>query len=155
MGRTVTQFVALLVLPLGLAMMACVTARELLLWPLLGASLSGAAVALGVIAMSDELCKRFLEAGDRERQPHEVGRFLVRLASHHVLAVVGVAGGYTLAGFWAGPSYHQWLCYAGATLGGTLAYAVFLWNLFAAKDAHLAGPVVLTGPALARAEGAR
>ena len=54
MGRTVTQFVALWVLPLGLAMMACVTARELLLWPLLGASLSGAAVALGVIVISDE-----------------------------------------------------------------------------------------------------
>jgi len=151
MGRTVTQFVALGVLPLGLALLAYLTARALLFWPLCGASLSGATVALCVIAMSDGLCKRFLEAGDRGRQPHEVGRFLVRLTSLHTLAVVGVAGGYMLTGFWAGSSYHPWLCYAGATLGGTLAYAAFLWILFAAKDAHLAGPRVLSGAALARA----
>ncbi len=151
MGRTVTQFIALWVLPLGLAVLAYLTARELLSWPLLGASLSGAAVALGVIAMGDERCRRFLGADDRERQPHEVGRFLVRLASLHGLAVVGGAGGYLLAWSWAGPSYHQWLCYAGATLGGSLAYAVFLWILFAAKDPHLAGPRVLSGAELARA----
>ena len=74
MGRTVTQFVALWVLPLGLAVLAYLTARGLLLWPPLGASLSGAAVALCVTAMGDELCPRFLGAGACARQPQQVAR---------------------------------------------------------------------------------
>ena len=152
MGRTITRLVALGVLPLGLAVLAYLTASELLSWPLFGARLWGVAVALLLIGIGNGLCERFLAAGDRKCQPHEVGRFLVRLISLHALAALSMAGGYMFAGrLSVGLLPHQWLCYVSALLGGSLSYLVFLWILFPGKDSHRAGRRMPREDELARA----
>ena len=46
---------------------------------------------------------------------------------------------------------HQWLCYVGALLGGSLSYLVFFWILFPGKDSHRAGRRMLREDELARA----
>jgi hypothetical protein len=152
MGRAITRLVALGVLPLGLAVLAYLTASEFLSWPKLGARLWGSTAWLILLGMDYELSERFLAAGDRKRQPHEVGRFLVRLVSLHALAALSMAGGYMLAGrLSVGLLPHQWLCYVGALLGGSLSYLVFLWILFPGKDSHRAGRRMLREDELARA----
>ena len=125
---------------------------EFLLWPLFEAKLWGAAACFLLAGIGYWLSKRFLEAGDRKPpQPYDVGRFLMRLLSLHTLSTLAAAMAYLLARFWAGPSYNPWPCYGAAALGGSLGYAVFLWILFAAKNPHRVGRLVLSGPALALA----
>ena len=153
MGRTVTQLVALGVLPLGLAMVVYLTARELLLWPLFGARLWGVAVAL----CSSRSAMSFASGSSRQAtgsQPHEVGRFLARLTSLHGVAGLAAAAAYLLtAWFWAGAghSYNQWPCYASAVLAGILGYGIFLWIFFPETDSYRAGRVMLREGELARA----
>ena len=145
MSRTITWFVGIGVLPLGLAWAVYLMARELLSWPLFGARLWGVAVALLLVGIGNELCKRFLAAGDRNRQPHEVGRFLARLTSLHGLAALAAAAAYLLtAWFWADRhSCNQWPCYASAVLAGLLGYGIFLWIFFPETDSYRAGRVML------------
>ena len=144
MSRTITWFVGIGVLPLGLAWAVYLLARELLSWPLLGARLWGVAVAFLLIAIGHELCQRFLEAGDRKRQPHEVGRFLARLTSLHGVAGLAAAAAYLLSHL---------------VLGGTFLPPVALlrergarrdarlwdvrWILFPEPDWYRAGRVLL------------
>ena len=153
MSRTITWFVGIGVLPLGLAWAVYLMARELLSWPLFGARLWGVAVALLLVGIGNELCKRFLAAGDRKRQPHEVGRFLARLTSLHGLAALAAAAAYLLtAWFWADRhSCNQWPCYASAALAGLLGYGIFLWIFFPETDSYRAGRVMLRESELARA----
>ena len=154
MSRTVTQLVALGVLPLGLAMVVYLTARELLLWPLFGARLWGVAVALLLIAIGNELCKRFLAAGDRKRQPHEVGRFLPayfapcgggprRGGGLHAHRLVLGGGGHSLQ--------PVALLRERRSLAGILGYGIFLWIFFPETDSYRAGRVMLRESGLARA----
>lgn len=150
-GSAITQVFAVGVIPFALATLACLTAHEILLWPLFEAKLWGAGTCFLLAGVGYWLSKRFLEAGDRKPEPHEVGRFLMRLLSLHALSTLAATMAYLLARFWTGPFYNPWPCYVAAALGGSLGYAVFLWVWFAAKNPHRVGRLVLSGPLLARA----
>src|SRR5512143_686292 len=100
MSRIITWILAVLVLPLGFSVPAALAARRLFSWPPVGARFGGVAAALLFVGVDYALSRRFLQAPDRERQPREVGAFLVRLASLHGLALLAAAGGYLLV--WAG-----------------------------------------------------
>jgi len=147
MDCVVTVLVALGVMPLVLAMMAYLAAREFLLWPFFGARLWGVAVGLILVGLGLSPCKRFLKAGDhRQKQPHEVGRFVMRLFWLHALGALSVAMGYVLAS----ALDNQWLSLMGAVGGGSLSYLVFMWILFAAKDPRRVGREMPTRDELAR-----
>ena len=81
-GSAITRVFAVGVLPFALASLVCLAAREILLWPLFEAKLCGAAACFLLAGIGYWLSKRFLEAGDRKPpEPHDVGRFLMRLIS--------------------------------------------------------------------------
>src|SRR5512135_1172814 len=147
MDRVVTVLVALGVMPFVLAMMAYLAARELLLWPFFGARLWGVAVGLIVVGLGLSPCQRFLKAGDyRQKQPHEVGRFVMRLFWLHAFGGLSAAMGYVLAS----ALDNQWLSLVGAVGGGSLSYLVFMWILFPAKDPRRVGREMPTKDELAR-----
>lgn len=147
MDRVVTVLVALGVMPLGLAMMAYLAAREFLLWPFFQARLWGVAVGLIVVGLGLSPCQRFLKAGDhRQKQPHEVGRFVMRLFWLHALGALSVGMGYVLASALENPR----LSLMGAVGGGSLGYLVFMWILFAARDPRRVGREMPTNDELAR-----
>ena len=146
MDRIVTRIVALGFVPLGFAALACITASRVFLWAPRGAMLWGVAAGLLVVALGLSPCARFLEAGDhRQKQPYEVGRFVMRLFWLHALAL-SVAVGYVLPA----TLYNAWLGLVGAACGGSLSYLVFTWIFFAAKDPRRVGRVMQTKDELVR-----
>ena len=107
----------------------------------------GVAAGIIVVALGLSPCERFLEAGNhRQKQPHEVGRFVMRLFWLHALGTVSVAVGYVLAA----TLYTPWISLVGAACGGALSYLVFTWIFFAAKDPRRVGRVMQTKDELAR-----
>ena len=147
MDRIVTRIVALGFVPLGFAALACITASRVFLWAPRGAMLWGVAAGLLVVALGLSPCARFLEAGDhRQKQPYEVGRFVMRLFWLHALGALSVAVGYVLPA----TLYNAWLGLVGAACGGSLSYLVFTWIFFAAKDPRRVGRVMQTKDELVR-----
>jgi hypothetical protein len=150
MGGVVTQLMALGALPAALALTVFFTTRELLSWPLAVARLGGLAVAVLLAVIGNELCKRFLAANDRNCEPREVGRFLAKLTSLHVLSGLTGLAAYLLAA----RALHfspQWLCYGGAVLAGGVCYGIFGWISFSETDPHRAGRRLLQKGGVTRA----
>ena len=143
MDRIVTRIVALGFVPLGFAALACITASRVFLWAPHGAMLWGVAAGLLVVGLGLSPCTRFLEAGDhRQKQPYEVGRFVMRLFWLHVLGAYQRGGGLRVV--LAATLYNPWLGLVGAACGGSLSYLVFTWIFFAAKDPRRVGRVMQT-----------
>ncbi len=148
MDRIITRLVALGLVPLGFAAVALMTASRVFLWSPRGAMLWGIAAALLVIGLGLSPCKQFLEAGDhRAKEPHEVGRFVVRLLWLHGLGALGLALGYVVL---AAALQNPWLALAGALCAAAVSYLVFMWIFFAAKDPQRIGREMQTEDDLAR-----
>src|SRR5512135_1664324 len=138
MDRTITQFFARGALPAVLALIVFFTTREVLFWPLSEAKLWAVAVLILLSVSGNEPCKRFLAAGDRKCEPREIGQFLAKLTSLHVLSGLAAAAGYLLVAS-VGQSCHQLFRFVGAVLAGGLCYGIIGWSSFFEVDPHRAG----------------
>src|SRR5512147_770048 len=132
MDRIITRLFTFGLTPLGFTGLGFMVASRVFLWSRHGAMLWGIGAGLIVLGLGLSPCKRFLEAGDhRAKEPHEVGRFMMRLLWLHALGALGFVLAYVELD---AALQKPWLALAGGICASAVSYLVLTWIFFAAKD---------------------